>query len=220
MLVMKTNNYDPVAPFYDSLSRLIFGRSQVNAQIEQLKHIPAGARILIVGGGTGWVLEEIARVHASGLAITYVEISAKMLSRAKTKESGNNLVHFVHAGIEQFTPPGKFDLIHTAFLFDNFSASRVNLVFDHLDDLLQEGGLWLFCDFKLKQQDRYGWKHIMLKMMYLFFRTIAGVEAKKLHEVEALFNLKNYQIISRKAHYRGFIESIIFRKSRNFHTFI
>jgi ubiquinone/menaquinone biosynthesis C-methylase UbiE len=217
---MKTNNYDAVAPFYDSLSRLVFGRSHVNAQIEQLKNIPVGARILIAGGGTGWVLEEIARVHASGLVITYVEISAKMIGRAKKRASGNNIVHFVHAGIEQFTPPGKFDVIHTAFLFDNFSASRVNLVFNQLDDLLEEGGLWLFCDFKLKPQDRFGWKHIMLKMMYLFFRLLARVEAKKLHEVEALFGSKNYQIISRKAHYRGFIASIIFRKSRNFHTFI
>jgi ubiquinone/menaquinone biosynthesis C-methylase UbiE len=217
---MKTNNYDAVAPFYDFLSRLVFGNAQVNAQVAQLQHIPAGARILIVGGGTGWILEEIARIHASGLVITYVEISAQMLKRAKSRSYGQNAVRFVHAGIAHFKPSGKFDVIQTAFLFDNFSAASVNLIFNQLDDLLENNGLWLYSDFKLSPEERYGWKHLMLKMMYFFFRIVARVEAKKLQEVGALFGSKNYQIISREAHYRGFIASIIFRKSGKIHTFI
>lgn len=217
---MKMNNYDAVAPFYDTLSRLVFGKAQVHAQAEQLKHIPASARILIVGGGTGWILEEITKIHAADLQITYVEISEQMLVMAKAKNTGSNELRFVHSAIEEFHTTGTFDLILTAFLFDNFAEQRVHQVFNRLDGFLEKGGLWFFCDFKLTHKRSYGWKQLLLKMMYVFFRIFARVEAKKLQEVEALFHAKNYQVISRKAYYRGFIESIIFRKSRNFHTFI
>ncbi|RZL54089.1 MAG: methyltransferase type 12, partial [Pedobacter sp.] len=73
------NNYDKIANQYDTLSRLVFFKSQVNAQINQLHNIPKDSSVLIVGGGTGWILEEIVKLHPSGIKIIYVEISAKML---------------------------------------------------------------------------------------------------------------------------------------------
>jgi len=209
---METNNYDAVASFYDPLSRLVFGKAQINAQVEQLKYVPTGARVLIVGGGTGWILEELAKVYPEGLNITYVEISRKMLDQAQKRKVRRNDVLFVHAAIEHFHPAEFFDVIITAFLFDNFSQNKADLVFNHLDASLKVNGTWLFSDFKVNSKKQFGWKQLMLKMMYLFFRLLARVEAKKLAEVEALFKAKNYQIISRKAFYQGFIESIIFRK--------
>lgn len=217
---MKTNNYDAVAPFYDFLSRMVFFKAQLNAQIAQLVYIPKGSRVLIVGGGSGWILEEIAKIRPAGLTITYVEISGKMLDLAKKRDAGANQVTFIHAGIEEYPATGNFDVILTAFLFDNFAEPRLHKVLNKLDDLLEAKGLWLFVDFKLPQKQSYGWKHLMLKMMYAFFSILAHVEAKQLHHMEGLFLSKNYQIINRNEYYRGFIESIIFRKSGKLPTFI
>ncbi|WP_029204172.1 class I SAM-dependent methyltransferase [Pedobacter agri] len=109
------NNYDKIANYYDSLSRLVFGKSQVNAQINQLKSITKNSSILIVGGGTGWILEEIGKRHPSGLKITYVEISAKMLVLSKDRDYGANSVLFIHSSIEDFNLEDHFNIILTPF---------------------------------------------------------------------------------------------------------
>ncbi|MBK8843944.1 MAG: hypothetical protein IPO33_14460 [Saprospiraceae bacterium] len=52
-------NYDKVAPFYDILSKLAFNRSQLLGQIEQLKYLKPNHSLLICGGGSGIILDEI-----------------------------------------------------------------------------------------------------------------------------------------------------------------
>src|SRR5689334_3514018 len=66
------NNYNSVAFFYDSLNRIVFGNSTIRSQVWLLQQIPANASILVIGGGTGWILEKLAEVHSSGLHIIYI----------------------------------------------------------------------------------------------------------------------------------------------------
>lgn len=217
---MKTNNYDSIAGSYDFLSRLVFSRAQVQAQVDLLKYIPAGASILVVGGGTGWILEEIAKIHTSGLKIVYVEISSNMLERAKKRVCGSNEIEFVHSDIEHYRFTQVFDLIHTAFLFDNFEQNRAASVFQLLFNNLKVSGLWLYTDFKIETGRGSVWKSVMLRLMYVIFRTIAHVEARKLPSMEAIFDSNGCAIIGYQQYYSGFIESIIFKKSQKLPTFI
>ena len=53
-------NYDKIAPIYDMLSKLVFNRSQLLGQIEQLKNLSDNQHILICGGGSGKILDEIS----------------------------------------------------------------------------------------------------------------------------------------------------------------
>ena len=208
---MKLNNYDAIAGSYDTLSRMVFFKAQVNAQKEQLNCIPAGASILIVGGGTGWLLEEIAKVHSSGLDITYLEISQNMLALARKRNYGNNTITFIHQAIEEYNVSQRFDIIQTAFLFDNFSEERAAKVFNMLLKHLKPGGYWLYSDFKVEAKAS-GWKKAMLQLMYLFFSKIAHIEARRLPAMELMFQAAGCPIVARNRHYGGFIESIIFRK--------
>jgi ubiquinone/menaquinone biosynthesis C-methylase UbiE len=217
---MKTNNYDAIAGSYDFLSRLVFSRAQVNAQVDLLSYIPSHASVLIVGGGTGWILEEIAKIHTSGLKIVYVEISSKMLDRAKKRRCGSNQVEFVHSNIEDYRATQMFDVIHTAFLFDNFGQSRAGWVFHLLFKHLRPSGLWLYTDFKIEPGKGSGWKKAMLDLMYSFFGTIAHVEARKMPAMERIFESNGCVIIGYQQYYKGFIESIIFQKSQKLPTFM
>jgi ubiquinone/menaquinone biosynthesis C-methylase UbiE len=217
---MELNNYDRTAFFYDQLSRAIFFRSQVNAQISQLHYVPAGSKVLIVGGGTGWVLEELAKIHKEGLEITYVEISGKMLAKAKKRFAGNNKMTFFHGGIEDFSTTEEFDIVQTAFLFDNFSAMRIKQVFERLDGLLNSGGLWLFSDFNYNKEKSALWQAIVLRLMYFLFRMLSNVEAKELTDMSPYFNGKGYSKLLQKHYYRNFIHSIIFKKPAKIPTFI
>ena len=206
------NNYDKIANIYDKLSRLIYGKAQVNAQIDQLKFIPKGGSVLIVGGGTGWILEEISKIHPSGIKITYVEISAKMIALSKVRAISGNSVKFVNIGIEHFDSEELFDVISTPFLFDNFNASRIEEVFCLLHNRLKPNGLWLLVDFTLREKGGKWWKWMLLKSMYLFFRLLKIIEARRLIDMEHYFLTEKYTVLEQRLYYSQFIKSTVFKK--------
>lgn len=204
------NNYDNVARHYDWLSRLVFYRSQVKAQTRLLPYISAGKRVLIVGGGTGWILEEITRIHPDSLDITYVEISGKMISLSKQRDTGKNQVTFLHEGIEDFKAGLPFDIVITPFLFDNFSFERASVVFAQLNALLVPGGRWLFTDFAAGQA-RW-WQRFLLKSMYVFFRLLCDVEATTLVNMQPFFYSAAYEQLFESYYYFRFIRSAVYEK--------
>ena len=206
------NNYDNIAGSYDAISRLVFRKSIVRSQQALLPYVKTPSRILIVGGGTGWILEELSKVHARGLSITYVEISKNMIGLAQKRNWHQNKVSFVHAAIEDYNTELKFDVIMTPFLFDNFGKERAETVFNLLDKLSLPGGLWLFTDFHVEKNASGIWQSALLKMMYWFFRTICHVEADKLPDLKAQFSAARYACIYKSMHFSGFIQSLVFRK--------
>ncbi|WP_316756153.1 class I SAM-dependent methyltransferase [Pedobacter aquatilis] len=207
------NNYDKIANQYDTLSRLVFFKSQVNAQINQLHNIPKDSSVLIVGGGTGWILQEIAKLHPSGIKIIYVEISAKMLALSKARNYGGNEVEFVNLGIEDFETNLIFDVILTPFLFDNFSEQRIGVVFSKLNNLLKQNGKWLLVDFSLNANKGKWWKWLVLKSMYVFFKMLGIVEATNLIDVKPYFVAEQYQVVEERFYYAGFIKASVFIKN-------
>lgn len=210
--MIATNNYNRIAILYDQLSFLFFGRAQRSAQVALLHHIDRGSRILIVGGGTGWILQEIAKMHPTGLDITYVEISQNMIRLSRRRNAGINAVHFVNEAIENFSSATPFDIVITGFLFDNFSEEKARIVFPLLHSWLKPGGKWLFTDFDAEQARRHYWQRLMLSAMYLFFRPVCNVEAKQLLSFKALFNNAGYITISHTETYRRFISSVAYQK--------
>jgi len=208
------NNYDSIAGYYDVLSRMIFFRAQVKAQIDQLHAIPVNSTILIAGGGTGWILEEITKIHPSGLTITYVEISSKMLNLSKKRDVKDNIVTYVHAAMEDFKAVVSYDVLITAFFFDNFSADNGQIVFNQLNNLLNSGGVWLFSDFYYTEKSGKRWQWLLLHTMYLFFSKISSVEAKSLVNTEHLFEKNAYLPLKTNFYYSRFIKTIIYQKTR------
>ena len=255
------NNYDRIARYYDVLSRMVFFRAQLKAQIDQLHFIPANSSVLIVGGGTGWILEEIAKLHSSGLRITYVEISAKMLELSRKRNVRANQVTFVHSPAEELggsipedqvqraaedqnqsrakdqdqssakeqdqsivedldqnraedlkqNAPATYDVILTAFLFDNFQQQTITKVFDLLHQKLNPSGFWLFSDFYHSEGKK--WQSYLLKAMYLFFKQISNIEARQLLSTEHCFHEQSYHILQTRFYYGKFIKSVVYQKT-------
>lgn len=206
------NNYDRIAGNYDILSRLIFGKAIVRAQQSLIPLIHSPARMLIAGGGTGWILEEIALTQPSGLSIDYVEISAKMIGLARRRNFGGNQVTFVHSGIEEFNAAAPYDFVVTPFLFDNFNAGRAAVVFQKLHAFLIPGSHWLFTDFHIGNGMNAYWQKALLRAMYLFFKTISDVEASRLPDMQTLFNTFGYQLSTESYRFGGFIRSAAYQK--------
>lgn len=205
------NNYDKIAFRYDKLSQFVFGDHIKQSQISLLSFISPGDNILIVGGGTGWILEEITKLHAGGLHIVYVEASAKMLALAKAKNVAGNNVAFVHQYIEQYQSSSTFDIVITNFLFDNFDEETATKNFNHLNTLLNKKGKWLFSDFSINNKTKVRYK-LLLKIMYLFFKVASNIEANRLVNMNPLFLEKGYKEIFCKYYFNKFIKASCWEK--------
>lgn len=203
-------NYDNSASFYDRLSRLVFGKALVKAQIWLLPRIPKNAKVLIVGGGTGWLLEEITKLHPTGLSITYVEISAKMMALSHKRNIGDNHVEFINKAVEDAGLPTGFDVVITPFLFDNFTEDILIGVFQHIHQSLKPGGLWLNTDFQLTGK---WWQYAILKSMLLFFKVLCGVPAWRLPDVGNQFSKFGYEVIEEKTFFGDFVVSKVYKNA-------
>lgn len=202
-------NYHNSAWFYDRLARLVYGRALINTQLYLLHYIEPGSNVLIVGGGTGWILEELTKIHPSGLRITYVEVAEGMMALSQKRETGTNRVVYINNAVENVDLAPDFDVVITPFLFDNFTEQTFQTVFTHIHHLLKPDGLWLNADFQLTGK---WWQQLLLKSMFIFFKAICGIEARKLPGIESYFAANNYQVISEKTFFGDFIMAKVYRK--------
>ncbi len=202
-------NYNNSAWFYDSLARLVYGKTLVNAQVYLLKHIPENAKVLIVGGGTGWILDYLAHIHPSGLQITYVEIAPNMMALSKKRNISNNQVTFINDAIENIDLPTDFDIALTPFLLDNFTDENLTKVFNSIAVLLKPNTLWLNTSFQLTGK---WWQQIMLKAMFIFFKLTCGIEASKLPGIDKCFDEKHFKLVEQQSFFGEFIGARIYQK--------
>jgi ubiquinone/menaquinone biosynthesis C-methylase UbiE len=197
-------NYNNSAWFYDKLSRVVYGRALINAQLYLLRYVTPGSRVLIVGGGTGWILEELTKLHSSGLSITYAEIAINMMALSKKRNIGGNRVVFINDAVENVSLPADFDVVITPFLFDNFTEQTFQKVFNHIHLSLKPNGNWLNCDFQLSGK---WWQQVLLRSMFVFFKIVCNIEASKLPDIEECFELHGYQTIANQTFFGDFIIS-------------
>lgn len=205
-------DYNKIARFYDWLSRLVYGKSLIRSQRCLLSLIPAGSSVLVVGGGTGWILEDISKLPQPGISVTYVEQSASMMRLAKKREIGNLRVDFDCQPFETYGGMQKFDCLFTAYFLDNFSSVQLPSIFQKLSGLLKEGGIWLYADFVDQKKGGPVWQKLLLKLMYLFFRICCGIEATKLADPGPLFATA-YLPVFEKSGFSGFLRSCGYQKT-------
>jgi ubiquinone/menaquinone biosynthesis C-methylase UbiE len=203
------SNYDNSAWFYDRLSRVVFGRALIKAQTTFLHLIPANARVLIAGGGTGWIIEELAKIHPSGLHITYVELSKNMLALARKRNVGNNTVIYINAPVEDAGLNQSFDALITPFLLDSLPVPVLHKVISTCYSLLKPGSLWLNTDFQLSGK---WWQKPLLNSMYLFFKIIGCVDTVELPEIKKQFVVQGLKPINEQVFFGEFIVSMVYRK--------
>lgn len=200
---MKNNDFDRIALIYDSLSKLIFQKSIFQSQLTHLNKIPTHANILIIGGGTGLILNEILSKKPE-VQITYIELSKKMLKLSQNRLDSLNAqkVRFIHGdekiilGFEPYT----FDIIITNFFLDVFSSQKLLDVMQLLNGVLVENGLWINTDFVMSVTTGFEvWKKWLIKFMYLFFNIFCNLEGKELLDLKTYFHKIDLPMIDSKS---------------------
>jgi tRNA (cmo5U34)-methyltransferase len=217
LCLMPAHSFSPVAPFYDRLSGLVFGSCVYQAQAVHLGLIPAGARVLLIGGGTGQILAALLQ-HTACREVVFLEASHKMLARARQavaplKEAGRVVFRL---GTEEDIGPGeKFDVVLTFFFLDLFSPALLGQITTRLSGALEKGGWWLASDFGYPQGSRLrkGAAALLFSSMYLFFRLTCGLSATRLPDWPAHLTRLGLNEVKSCYFYHGLIRAAAYRKT-------
>lgn len=165
-------NFNSIAPFYDFLVRVAFGKELWKAQEHYLNRISKDDKILVLGGGTGHILDWIP----NGCDITFLDQSERMLARAMNRRE----VNFIHQDFLKFDTTEKFDWIICPFFLDCFSEGYLTHVFDKIRSLLAHDGKLNVTDFYPQENV---WAKTKLWGMHLFFRVFARLDSRKLQNI-------------------------------------
>ena len=203
----KMNAYDRIAPYYDALSSIIFGRSIRRSQECQIQFIPQDSRVLMLGGGTGWLLERVLRERPS-CKVTYLESSQKMIEMARAKTPGAS-VNFIHGRISSIPENTTFDAIIADFFFDQFSTDDLRVILKRIAGVLRPGGMLMVADFV----DDKVWKKAFLRVMYQFFFAFDAVIVGSLPPWDKLVREQEFSLQYQAQFYRAFICSNVYRNS-------
>jgi tRNA (cmo5U34)-methyltransferase len=202
------NGFDHIAGLYDTLARIVFGKRIVQSQRYFLEDIADGSKVLILGGGTGWLLAELLSRNPNA-EVWYIEASQRMiaLSREKVNDKGN--VHFIH-GTEQDIPAEiSVDFVITNFYFDLFSNEALKKIVPEIATRMKENARWIATDFVYEGT---WWQSALLQAMYWFFRTVDAIESTRLPAWQEALRQAGWVPLKKKFFFRGFIKAALYKR--------
>lgn len=186
-------NFDRVAASYRWLETIVFGGKLQQARLAFVRQIALPRRVLIVGEGNGQFLAELLRVHP-GVPVDCIESSARMIELAR-RAMGAREVTFIEADVRTFAlAEDSYDLIVTHFLFDCFPEETLVPLIRRLAGAATSDAHWLVADFCYPARGwRRFWGRFLIAAMYLFFRVVANIEARRLVDYRPLLRGQGFE---------------------------
>jgi ubiquinone/menaquinone biosynthesis C-methylase UbiE len=170
-------NFDNTVWFYDTLARIVLGRAWRKVQLAPIAELNQARNVLIVGGGTGQILSHLDR----NVKVTYLELSQKMIGRAKLRKTSAK-VEFVQADFLQWQTESKYDCILMPFFLDCFEEEQIQEVIAKAKHLLNSQAQLIILDFQRARK----WQNILVQLMYIFFRLFVGLKGSKLLDFDSI----------------------------------
>ncbi len=197
--------YNVLAPVYDSLARLVLGRSIQQMQLLFLDRLTSKNKLLILGGGTGWILPAIERIN-SKIEIDYVDLSPGMIKKAKKRGIDRARIRFIE-GTAQNIPDADYDCVITNFYLDLFTDSELKGIVSHIRNYIQPNSYWFVTDFVTGSS----WSKAKLTCMYIFFWLTTGLKTNQLPDWDLVLRSNGAKLLDEKTSKRGFIKSVVYQ---------
>lgn len=193
--------YNLIAPIYDSLASLIYGNKIEKASDFLISAIQEKDEILILGGGTGKILESIP----CDCHVVYIDFSMAMIKKAKKRKFSCD-VEFLNIDFRKYNSSAKFDSIMCPFFLDNFEAQELEEIFEHLKQFTKTKTKILVADFDTRELTKAN--NILLHLMLSFFYSLRATKTFKFNKVfEFLDKKKELQKFCKFNQKNGFIVS-------------
>lgn len=222
-----SNDFDRIAPCYDSLASIGTLGAIRRAQRLHMTLLMQPRRVLIVGGGAGRFLLDLLRCRRRAgtlatLRVLYLERSVRMLELARrllAREEpalGAAVEFRLGSACALCEPVESFDAIVTNFFFDLFSDRRALRIARHLSPMLAPRGVWLVVDWQLPTTRlRRRGARLLFAAMYAFFRVVSQVESDRPPDYTRLFTTLGFVAESQRAAYARLIRSTIWARPPN-----
>ena len=180
----QVNDYNGLANVYDILARVVFGNTLLQASSYFLTKLNSTASILIVGGGTGKILNDIPE----GISVEYIEYSEKMLNKSKHFERPG--IQFIHADFFRVELVGNYDYVIFPFFLDMFPANKITEAIHKTRLLLKPSGRLIITDFQPTNRLIH---KLLVQSMILFFRVSTRLELKRLEDIKEILNADKFE---------------------------
>ena len=184
----------------------MYGRSIRKAQTHYLDQIPDHARVLILGGGTGWLLEEISK---QCLHIDYVDLSQRMIRKAKKRQVSFAQLRFIQ-GNEEAVIGQLYDVVITPFVLDICNENQLPKMVETIERLIDKNGQLLCIDFNI--HDHSFKARILDVMMRAFFRVVSGLKLKRILPYFEAIEQAGFKEIETNLFYGRFIKASLFKR--------
>lgn len=210
---MSKNDFDSIAGIYDGVARLVFGKSIGESQVVFLSMIKPQSTVLVLGGGTGWALQELIKARPS-VEVVYVEKSRKMLDAAKSRMAKWNTsnVRWVNSSIEEWENTVQYDIITCYFFLDVFESGKLEqVIVPKLVKWLKPNGHILVADF---QRSNVISQKILLSAMHLFFRLTCRLESRALSDLHGTLKSVGFTAIKEVYFFKQLIFSRVYKVER------
>lgn len=203
-------NFNRIAPYYDALAKMVYGNKLIEAKKTFFHLIPEQAHILLMGGGTGNILNDLLSLKPSA-KIDYMEPSHRMLRIAEKNLRADfwTRVNFI-CGDEHLIPQEvDYDVCTSFFVLDCFTQSHALSFSRQITSTLKPGGLWLFADFFPAENTTH---RLLTRAMYGFFRVVSSVETTVIPDYESIFDACGFAAFHKKSLMNDFIRSMALKR--------
>jgi len=168
----QAQGFDKLAPKYDDLAEWMFGGALKSASTKFLGDLPKNSRILLLGGGTGYLLRKLLE-ESEPSEIINIDISAAMQDMSKDAVSDHpakEIIHFFEGKVFDWTDEAQFDVVITPFVLDCIPDGELQETVKKLFGLLRHEGHWLHVDFRIPENGRNRRRGKRLaKILYFYF---------------------------------------------------
>lgn len=206
------NNFDTIVPYYDKIAWAVFGRSIRTCQLEFIHLIPVNAEILILGGGTGWLVQNIIR-QTKNVTITYLDKSPKMEFKTKSLLSKNekSKVSFINISYENFKITKQYDVVIANFFLDLFPYHQLMDTVAKIKKQLKPNSLFLVSDFQIDQPFMSKlWQNPLLWIMHIFFKITTQLASSSLQNINKVIKENGFILKEKRLFYRKMIFSKVY----------
>jgi len=197
--------FDRLAAVYDLAARLFPGDALRSCAEALLPRVPGGARVLVVGGGTGRVLP--ALLAGRPRAIVWLDASPAMCARARRRVPAGAPVEIRVGGLDRLGAAERFDAIVTPFVLDLWDGRELDAVVARLASALAPDGTWVHADFA------HGRARALAAVLYGFFRVTCGVRARRVADWDEVFRRAGFEETARADRLAGILRASAFSPS-------
>jgi len=185
----------------------MFGNKLNQAAEFHFNTIKPGERILLVGGGTGKILENLPH-HCH---VTYIDSSSHMLRKAQ-KVNYDGDVDSIHDDIRSWRSQTSFDVIIFPFILDLFEDTEIHAILQQIISVMAPKGRLLVSDFYPTRKVSRLKNRILLRSTLLFFKVLTGHKLKDVPNIKDSISAINLELTDDYDVIPGMVFASVWRK--------